>query len=162
MGSTTHTPTRTEQRAIAAFEDVVAVEDVAPGMVRVVTWSDAHMVDARDGGCMCEDKQYRGVPMCKHELAALTSDVDRLPAAGMVVDSLDERTEVATDGGSERPDDCECWDVDAELPCWACARDGFDAQNPAEPAADDADEPVTVEDKHEWEHEVHRTMGDRL
>jgi hypothetical protein len=30
-----------------------------------------------------------------------------------------------------RPDDCDCWDADAELPCWPCYRDGFDVPNPS-------------------------------
>jgi len=38
---------------------------------------------------------------------------------------------------SQRPDDCGCWNADADLPCWPCFRDGFNDQNPAEPAADD-------------------------
>jgi len=59
---------------------------------------------------------------------------------------------IATDGGAERPEDCGCWNVDQDLPCWACYRDGFDTQNPAEPAADDdsehaeeADDAATLE-----------------
>lgn len=36
------------------------------------------------------------------------------------------------DGGDEddRPDDCQCWDPDGELPCWPCYREGFRTQNP--------------------------------
>jgi hypothetical protein len=28
--------------------------------------------------------------------------------------------------------DCDCWDADAELPCWPCYRDGFDVPNAGE------------------------------
>jgi hypothetical protein len=30
-----------------------------------------------------------------------------------------------------RPDDCDCWDADAELSCWPCYREGFDVPNPS-------------------------------
>jgi hypothetical protein len=36
-----------------------------------------------------------------------------------------------------RPEDCDCWDGNAELPCWPCYRDGFEEQNPDEPGAED-------------------------
>jgi len=35
------------------------------------------------------------------------------------------------------PDDCDCWDADAELRCWPCYRDGFDVPNPEEPGAEE-------------------------
>lgn len=54
-----------------------------------------------------------------------------------------------SDDGRERPDDCMCGDVsnesemddeflaefgiepiEIELPCWPCAREGFDTRNP--------------------------------
>jgi hypothetical protein len=31
----------------------------------------------------------------------------------------------------KNPDECDCWDADAELPCWPCYRDGFDVPNPS-------------------------------
>ena len=71
--------TKYDDRAERALTDVVAVENIAPGMVRVVTWSDAYPVDARDAGCNCPDKEYNDVPMCKHELAAVVADRDDLP-----------------------------------------------------------------------------------
>jgi hypothetical protein len=43
--------------------------------------------------------------------------------------------ELVTDGG-DRPDDCICWDDDAALPCFPCARDGFSDPNPTEPESD--------------------------
>ena len=69
-----HTVDRAENVA-----DVVAVEDLAPGMKRVVTFGGCYTVDARDGGCLCPDKEYREVPMCKHEYAAILADRDDLP-----------------------------------------------------------------------------------
>jgi hypothetical protein len=115
----------TDDRAGRAVEDVVAVEQVAPGLVRVVTWSDCHTVDARDAGCNCPDKQYHDASVCKHEYAAMLADVDRLPSPGIVTPSLSER--VASDGG-ERPDECDCvdWNSDIDLPCWPCYRAGFE------------------------------------
>lgn len=51
----------------------------------------------------------------------------------------DATAQLRADGGVERPSDCICWNADADLPCWPCAREGFNTQNPAEPAADDSD-----------------------
>lgn len=36
----------------------------------------------------------------------------------------------------DRPDDCRCWDPDADLPCWPCYRAGFDAPNSDTPATE--------------------------
>jgi len=69
----------TDARAERAISDVLAVETVAPGMVRVVTLSDAYVVDARDGGCRCPDKQYQKPPRCKHEHAAMLATTDEYP-----------------------------------------------------------------------------------
>jgi len=93
--------------------DVIAVETIAPGMIRVVTWSDAYPVDARDAGCNCPDKQYREVSMCKHEHAALLADTE-LPTPFIVSDNLDER--VATD--NSRCEDCA--DLPDDFPCASC------------------------------------------
>ena len=121
-------------RAARAYTDVVAVERVAPGMVRVVTWSDAYMVDARDAGCNCPDKEYHDAPVCKHEYGALASDVDRLPAPGIVTDDLSTRavtdggtqTELASDSDEdERPADCDCPESADRLPCFPCYLAGF-------------------------------------
>jgi len=121
----------TDERAERSLTDVVAVETVAPGMVNVVTWSDAYVVDARDAGCNCPDKQYQEPPMCKHEYAALVSDTDTLPTPFTVTDNLNER--VAADGG-ERPDDCDCTERMAaeDLPCFHCFAAGFDTPATAE------------------------------
>lgn len=29
-----------------------------------------------------------------------------------------------------RPEDCDCWDAEADLPCWPCYREGFEVPNP--------------------------------
>jgi hypothetical protein len=117
-----------DDRAERALTDVVAVERMAPGMVKVVTWSDAYVVDTRDAGCNCPDKQYNLPPgeRDKHEYAALLAMSDRYPAPGIVTDNLDKRA--VADGG-ERPDDCECRS-DVVLPCASCWINGF--EEPAE------------------------------
>jgi len=86
-------------RAVAALKDVVAIEDVAPGMVKVVTWSDAYIVDAREGRCECPDQQYNldGDERCKHWIAALLATDDRRPAPWDVVDDLDQGPEPLPD-----------------------------------------------------------------
>jgi len=76
-------------------------------------------------------------------------DVDETPAA---TDATGDETAVGVDGeiviadhdgeildtdDDERPDDCQCWDTDGELPCWPCYRVGFDVPNPDEPATDE-------------------------
>jgi len=122
-----------EQRALRACTDVLTVEKTAPGMVRVVTLTDAYMVDAREAGCYCPDKEYHKPPMCKHDYAAVLSDTD-LPTPFMTVENVDERTDPAfdlevpdrigkdkqltafADGGELKCDEC------AELPeGWPCA-----------------------------------------
>jgi hypothetical protein len=66
-------------RAERACTDVVAVEDLAPGLKQVTTWGDTYVVDARGSGCNCPDKQYNDAPMCKHEVSAILADRDDLP-----------------------------------------------------------------------------------
>lgn len=87
-----------EDRAVRALEDVVAVETLAPGMVRVVSWADAYVVDARGSGCRCPDKEYHDTPTCKHELAAMLSDADRYPTP-YVDATVADTPDVMTDGG---------------------------------------------------------------
>jgi len=79
-----------DARAARAYTDVVAVERTAPGLVRVVTFSDAYYVDARGAGCNCPDKQHNDAPLCKHELAAIAADTDTMPGPHHVTDDLDE------------------------------------------------------------------------
>lgn len=86
----------TEDRAIRAIEDVVAVEDLGPGLARVTTWSDSYVVDMRDGGCNCPDSQYNlEGGMCKHEASALIANSDRYPDP-YIRESLDNRNEQST------------------------------------------------------------------
>lgn len=96
-------------RAVAALEDVVAVERVAPGMVRVVSWSDSYTVDAREGRCECPDQQYNleGDERCKHYLAARLATSDEWPAPWDVVGDLDQ--------GPEPLPDFEDFEADAEV-----------------------------------------------
>jgi len=70
--------------------DVVAVETVAPGLVKVVSWSDAYPVDVRGEGCNCPDQQYHLTPdaKCKHEHAAMLAMSDRYPSPCIVSDNL--------------------------------------------------------------------------
>lgn len=92
-----------DARAVRALEDVVAVEQVARGLSKVVTWSDVYHVDAREG-CQCEDKQYNLGPgeRCKHEISALMNDVDYLPSPWIDETSAGTPT-VMTDGGVQVP-----------------------------------------------------------
>lgn len=85
-------------RAVAALEDVVAVEELAPGMVRVVSWADAYTVDAREGRCECPDQQYNlsEGERCKHQWAAILATTD-LPAPFEAVDDLDQGPEPLPD-----------------------------------------------------------------
>lgn len=103
-------------RAIRAVEDVVAVEEFAPGLCRVVTFSDAYVVDARDGGCQCPDKQYNDAPRCKHEHAAVLADLDHTPTP--YVTATADRPTVMADGG-ETCDDCD--ELPEGWPCGRCA-----------------------------------------
>jgi hypothetical protein len=158
--ATNATPSDSEKRAVKALTDVVAVEQYAPGMVRVVTWSDAYIVDARGGGCNCPDKEYNihesTASSCKHEQAAMLYDSDTVQSLTVDDDlstpSASASQQVATDGGNVRPAGCGCMDeytLDDPLPCYPCVRDGFDNPNPSAPSEDMADadsDPVAVAD----------------
>lgn len=67
-------------RVVRALIDIVAVEQQAPDMVRVVTVSDHHIVDTRHERCTCSDMQYqlRGEGRCKHLWRALL-EMNQLP-----------------------------------------------------------------------------------
>lgn len=133
------------------------------GLYTVVSDSGkAYVVDVREGTCECPDHEYRKPSGgCIHRRrVAFAIGAEPVPVGLEGVDPrlgehIDAEPRVAaTDGGTAevgvdaeaetdgrdddrgRPDDCACHDVDAGLPCWACFRDGFDAPNPAEPAAD--------------------------
>jgi len=129
-----------------------------------VTWSDSYVVDARGGGCNCPDKEYNihesDASKCKHEQAAMLYDSDMVQSLTVDDDlstpSVDSSADkqVATDGGNERPVDCDCMDsykLDDPLPCFPCVRDGFDTPNPDPPSDEDAPteadaDPVAVAD----------------
>lgn len=107
-----------DSRAVRAVEDVVAVDEYAPGMVRVTTFSDAYFIDASGDGCMCPDKQYNLNPgeRCKHEEAAILADYDHLPAP--YVQHVEDRPTALADGG----DTCEeCAALPGDWECWPCA-----------------------------------------
>jgi hypothetical protein len=107
-----------DDRAVRALTDVVACEEIAPGMMRVVTWSDEYRVDARDGGCECQDKQYNEPAMCKHEIAASVAATGDLPVPYDAETPI-ETPAVATDGSGDS-DDVE------QVVDW-CARDSVAA-----------------------------------
>jgi len=92
-------------RAERALTDVVAVERMAPGMCKVVTFADAYVVDARGEGCNCPDKQYNlpddetGETTCKHEQAALLYDTD---VPGLEMDDNLGGKRLVADGGQQR------------------------------------------------------------
>lgn len=109
-------------RAERAVEDVVAVERMAPGLVRVVTLSDHYVVDARDGGCRCPDAEYTlgGDERCKHELAALLA-TSAYPAPFPVVDDLwhlrrpsDGAQRLVADGGQRIGDIWHVYDPERD------------------------------------------------
>jgi len=74
-------------RVLAALTDVVAVEDHAPGMVRVITMSDVYVVDARHEVCECPDWEYHldGDGRCKHLWHALAV-TDQVPPSPLALD----------------------------------------------------------------------------
>jgi len=95
-----------ETRAERALTDVVAVEDIAPGMARVVTVTSSHTVDARSGACTCDDHQYNidfaAGERCVHYLAAMLYARNDIPGVSMD-DDLGGQTLVA-DGGQVMAD----------------------------------------------------------
>jgi hypothetical protein len=111
-----------DDRAHRALTDIIAVEQYAPGMAKVTSWSDEYIIDLRGDGCACPDKEYNDVPKCKHEYSALLAMGDAMP--NPYVTETRERT-TAADGG-QRPTDCECSGLDGDLPCFACYRAGFE------------------------------------
>jgi len=95
----------TVDRIERAYADVVAVEEVARGLMRVVSWSSEYYVDAAGSGCDCPDKTHNlpeGVA-CKHEASAIIATRDDLPGPWDPAETLDTRDGkargVMTDGG---------------------------------------------------------------
>jgi predicted nucleic acid-binding Zn finger protein len=84
----------TADRILGALTDVVAVEHVAPGMVRVVTVSGAYVVDARHESCECPDFEYNldGAERCKHLWAALDATDQYDLGTHRLEESLNEPT----------------------------------------------------------------------
>jgi predicted nucleic acid-binding Zn finger protein len=130
-------------------------EDEDTSIVTVTSHSGSeYTVDVREGVCTCPDHQRRNAT-CKHlrrarvALAHDSVDSDTLArldidaglganAPGPVVATSDggivnagDDAEILAGDDDGRPDDCDCWDADAELPCWPCYRDGFDVPNPS-------------------------------
>jgi hypothetical protein len=103
-------------RAERAVTDVVAVETLAPGMSRVITFGGAYVVDARGEGCLCPDKKHNLGPgeVCKHHIGAMLAADDTLPAPFITTDNLSER--LAADGGECK--DCER--LPDDVPCATC------------------------------------------
>jgi hypothetical protein len=128
------------------------VTDDSQTVVTVTTGSGStYHVDVREGRCTCPDHKHRNAT-CKHlRRARFVLGRTAVPAAVFgsldIADdfgaNVDASAKVATaDGGvidagddteiiefDDRPADCDCWDADAELPCWPCYRDGFDVPN---------------------------------
>lgn len=74
-------------RVVKALTDVIAIEQQAPDMVRVITVSEAHIVDTRYERCTCSDMMYnlQGEGRCKHLWRALleTSQLPLDPIFGL-------------------------------------------------------------------------------
>jgi hypothetical protein len=121
-------------RAVRAVEDVVAVESLAPGMVRVVSWSDSYVVDARGEGCACPDKEYNDAPRCKHEHAALLATSDKYPSP-YVTSTVADTPRVMADGG-----ECEaCAALPEGVPCADCYITGRKSWSGTDSTAADTD-----------------------
>lgn len=87
-------------RVLGALTDVVAIEDEAPGMLRVLTLSDEYIVDARHEVCECADYEYNldGEGRCKHLYHALAvTDQIPIPSHLEIEDDLDEGPEPLPD-----------------------------------------------------------------
>ena len=107
-------------RAYRALTDVIDVESVAPGMMRVTSWGGSYVVDARDGGCRCPDKEYNAPLRCKHEIAAFMADTGMPCPWTPDEQTTDQR--IMTDGGV-------AVDVDAdEVDGWLVAGDNGSRQ----------------------------------
>ncbi|WP_211195003.1 SWIM zinc finger family protein [Halorhabdus amylolytica] len=116
-------------------------------------------VDLREERCTCPDHEYREA-RCKHirraEFATGERTIPSWADTGAIDEQLGDHVEAtpqvaAADGGiiiasddgeilepdikdDGRPDDCECgeWNTDADLPCFACYREGFETPASAE------------------------------
>lgn len=82
-------------RAERAATDILAVEETAPGMARVVTLTGCYTLDARGQACQCPDKEFNlaAGEFCKHYAGAILAGSDDLPTPFVVAEDFDERTE---------------------------------------------------------------------
>jgi hypothetical protein len=62
--------------------------------------------------------------------SAVTDDCTDVRSDDVIVAGDDAEILDKADNGEDRPEDCQCWDPDGELPCWPCYREGFRSQNP--------------------------------
>jgi hypothetical protein len=150
---------RTER---ALTEYLTVLEDVgrargAEDLYLVVSQSgNEYLVDADLGACECPDAEYNlsDGEQCKHESrVAFATGAEPIPAG---VDDVDDQLGAhvsatprvaAADGGAVaaedeesdtetgRPDECDCWDADLDVPCWPCYLAGYEEQNPETPGA---------------------------
>ena len=152
----TNTPTANESidpRTEHALTEYMSVLPEGGEIYTVVGQNGGtYTVDGREGRCTCPDAKHRNTT-CKHQrrVAFATGESPVPVGVDGVDEQLGEHTEavprvLASDGGvieangdgeilegdaDKRPEDCDCWDPDARLPCWPCYREGFDKPNPA-------------------------------
>ncbi|MBP1986046.1 SWIM zinc finger family protein [Halolamina salifodinae] len=147
-----------QKRDVRALTEYMTVLPLGGDVYSVTSQSGSeYRVDALEARCTCPDKQHNleDGELCKHERRVRFATGEwAIPgwANTEAVDSqLGEHVSgtpqvAATDGGTvevlqpdddsdkarQRPDDCDCgdWNDGAELPCWPCYRDGFEAPNP--------------------------------
>ena len=155
-GVVTDDCTDLEERDVRALTEKMTVLPEGGGVYSVTTESGSeYLIDSREGRCTCPDFEYNGA-RCKHirrvEYATGEVTIPNWADSDAIDSQLGEHVEAsprvaATDGGDvivagddaeildtdeedSRPDDCQCWDPDGELPCWPCYRGGFRSQNP--------------------------------
>ena len=163
-GTDTETPDLEPRTERALTEYLTVLADVgqargAPDLYVVISQSGSeYLVDADLGACSCPDAEYRDAT-CKHaRRVAFATGATPIPAGVDGVDDqlgahVDATPQVAAaDGGevavedsgsdaeSERPDECDCWDADLDVPCWPCYREGYEAPNPETPGAEEEGE----------------------
>jgi hypothetical protein len=74
---------RTPQRHVdpdrvgRAFTEMMAVDQIAPGMFEVQTITDEYVVDLHGRACECEDFRNNDPEWCKHLLRAKAEQISR-------------------------------------------------------------------------------------
>lgn len=98
-----------DSRAVRALTDIVAVKSYAPGMCKVVSWSDEYILDMRGEGCACPDAKHNleSGEHCKHQYAAMLAGYEDAPTP--YIDETRERTSPEV-----------CRHTSGQLPCWDC------------------------------------------